>query len=93
MQLLPIGDKLLIQPEIVEEVTSGGIYLPETARTTPDKGVVLAVGDDVKSEHVTEGTLVLFRKNSGSTVTYQNKEYIIISIKEVIGVVKPMEKK
>lgn len=87
MQLLPIGDRLLIDPIPVDEISAGGIILPDTARTTPDKGTILAAGEDVKSDKLKEGTVVLFRKNSGSSITYDSKEYIILSVKEVIGII------
>lgn len=89
--LEPIGDKLLIEPIPVDEVTAGGIIVPDTARTTPDKGKVLSIGDDVKSEKLTKGTVVLFRKNSGSSVHHAGTEYIILPVKEVIGIIKDKE--
>lgn len=87
MKLLPIGDKLLVAPIPVEERTAGGIFVPETSRTTPDKGTILEIGDDVESEKLTKGTTVLFRKNSGSSVHYEGTEYIILPVKEVIGII------
>lgn len=87
MKLLPIGDRLLIDPIPVDEISAGGIILPDTARVTPDKGTILAAGDDVKDTKLKAGTVVLFRKNSGSTVTYESKDYIILGVKEVIGII------
>lgn len=86
--LEPIGDKLLLDPIIVEQQTAGGIYLPDSARQVPDKGIILSVGEDVKSDKLVKGVTVLFRKNSGTTVTYNEKEYIVLPTKEVIGIIK-----
>lgn len=89
MGIIPIGTNILVQPIQVDEVTSGGIYLPDTARVTPDKGVIVSLGEDIEDrKSLTEGATVLFRKNSGHDVTYQNKEYVILPLKEVIGVIK-----
>lgn len=89
MSIIPIGENILVEPIQVDEITSGGIYLPDTARVTPDKGKIVSVGEDVKDKEVlTKGTIVLFRKNSGHDVNYQNKEYVILPTKEVIGIIK-----
>ncbi len=87
--IIPVGDNILVEPIQLDEVTSGGIYLPDNARITPDKGKIVAVGNDVKDkETLKEEVVVLFRKNSGNNVTFKNKEYIILPVKEVIGVIK-----
>lgn len=87
--IIPVGDSVLVEPIKIDEVTAGGIYLPDTSRVTPDKGKILAVGADVKDKQtLTEGAIVLFRKNSGHSVTYANTDYIILPVKEVIGVIK-----
>lgn len=87
--LLPVGESILVSPIKVEEMTSAGIYIPDTARVTPDKGTVVRVGEDVKCPEVLhEGATVLFRKNSGHSVIYKSEEYIILPVKEVLGVIK-----
>ena len=87
--IIPVGDNILVEPLQVDEVTAGGIYLPDNARVTPDKGKVISVGEDVKSKDVlVKDVIVLFRKNSGHDVSYQNKDYVILPLKEVIGVIK-----
>lgn len=87
--IIPVGENILVEPIQVDEVTAGGIYLPDSARVTPDKGKIVSVGEDVKAKNVlTKGTVVLFRKNSGHDVNYQNKEYVILPTKEVIGIIK-----
>lgn len=87
--IIPVGDNILVEPLQVNEITEGGIYLPDTARVTPDKGKIISVGDTVKSIDVlTEGVTVLFRKGSGHDVSYKNKEYVILPVKEIIGIIK-----
>ena len=82
----PIGDRILVKPIIEEEMTSGGIYIPDSARQVPDKGVIVSVGEEVVSKKLTAGAAVLFRQHSGTNVTFDNVEYIILPVKEVIGV-------
>lgn len=87
--IIPVGDSILVEPIQIDAVTSGGIYLPDSARVTPDKGKILAAGKDVKDkETLAEGVTVLFRKNSGHDVQYNNKDYVLLPVKEVIGVIK-----
>lgn len=87
--IIPVGDNILVEPVQIDEVTAGGIYLPDSARITPDKGKIISVGDTVKNSDVlAEGVTVLFRKNSGHDVSYKNKEYVILPVKEIIGIIK-----
>ena len=87
--IIPVGDNILAEPVQIDEVTAGGIYLPDNARITPDKGKIISVGDTVKNPDVlAEGVTVLFRKNSGHDVSYKNKEYVILPVKEIIGIIK-----
>ena len=87
--IIPVGDNILVEPVQIDEVTAGGIYLPDDARITPDKGKIISVGDTVKNSDVlAEGVTVLFRKNSGHDVSYKNKEYVILPVKEIIGIIK-----
>ena len=61
--IVPVGENILVEPIKVDEVTAGGIYLPDNARVTPDQGRIISVGDDVKAKNVlTKDTVVLFRK-------------------------------
>lgn len=88
MSIQPMGDKLLLAPIPVEEKTSGGLFIPDNARTTPDKGKVLDIGSDVNEPKLSTGVTVLFRKNAGDFVRYNNTDYIILPVKEVIGILK-----
>ena len=86
--ITPVGENLLLAPVPVEETTSGGLYIPDAVRQTPDKGKVLAIGSGVTETKLTEGTIVLFRKGVGDSIKYKNIEYLILPVKEVIGILK-----
>lgn len=86
--LIPVGSNLLLKVIQEDEMTAGGIYIPDASRVTPDKGEIVMVGDDVEDAKLTKGVTVLFRKNSGHAVTYKDENYIILPLKEVIGIIK-----
>lgn len=88
MSIQPMGDKLLLTPIPVEEKTAGGLFIPDNARTTPDKGIVEDMGDLVAEPKLAKGTTVLFRKNAGDFIRHNDKDYIILPVKEVIGILK-----
>ena len=91
----PLGDRVVL--EVVEETeqTAGGIYLPETAREKPQKGLILAVGpgkmnDSGKREEmqVIVGDKVLFAKYSGTDIKLGSKEVKIMSERDILGIIE-----
>jgi chaperonin GroES len=83
--LKPLGDRLVVKPIEQEEMTAGGIILPETAKEKPQEGEVLAAGpgrlDDsgnrVKME-VKEGDRVLYAKYAGTEIKLEGDEKVLI---------------
>jgi chaperonin GroES len=75
-----LHDNVLVLPFDPEEVTSGGIYIPSTAKEKQTKGKVIAVGPGKKDEtmQVKEGETVLFGKYDGTEIKYDGKEYLIL---------------
>lgn len=93
--LKPLADKVIVQKLEPEEKTSGGIVLPDTAREKPQEGKVIAVGpgavDDKgqrKPIDVKEGDHVLYAKYSGTEVKIDGVEFLILSDKDILAVVK-----
>ncbi len=91
----PLGDRVVLEVLEETEQTSGGIYLPETAREKPQKGKILAVGpgklnDSGKREEmqVQVGDVVLFAKYSGTDVKLTGKEVKILSEKDILGIIE-----
>lgn len=92
----PLGDRVVLEVLEETEQTSGGIYLPETAREKPQKGLILAVGpgklnDSGKREEmqVQVGDKVLFAKYSGTDVKLaDNKEVKIMSERDILGIIE-----
>jgi chaperonin GroES len=90
----PLGARVLIEPVEQEEVTAGGIVLPETAKEKPQQGKVLAAGPGDRNEKgervamdVKVGDLVLFAKYSGTEVKMEGKKLLIMRESDLLGIV------
>ena len=72
MNIRPLGDRVLIEPTAAEEVTMGGIIIPDSAKEKPLKGTVLAVGNGTKDEEMVlkKGDTVLYGKYAGSEIEF-----------------------
>ncbi len=88
----PLGDRVLIQADVAEEVTSSGLYIPDTAKEKPQQGTVVAVGPG-KVENgtkvdmsVSEGDKVLYGKYAGTEVTIDGVEYLIMRESDIVGI-------
>ncbi len=93
--LKPLSDKVIIQKLEPEEKTSGGILLPDNTKEKPQEGKVIAVGpgsvDDKgqrKPMDVKEGEHVLFAKYSGTEIKLDGQEYLILSERDILAIVK-----
>jgi chaperonin GroES len=94
MKMKPLADRVVIKPSPADEKTKGGIILPDTAKEKPVVGEVVAVGpgkfsDDGKkiSMEVKVGDKVLYGKYSGTEVTYDGVEYLIMREADIFAVV------
>ena len=95
MNLRPLGDRMVVKPIEQEEVTSSGIYLPETAKEKPQQADVIAVGPGARDEDgkriamdVKVGDVVLFAKYSGTNVKLDGTEYLILKETDVLAIVE-----
>jgi chaperonin GroES len=94
MKMKPLADRVIIKPAAAEEKTKGGIILPDTAKEKPVIGEVVAVGpgkvtDDGKKIpcEVKVGDKVLYGKYSGTEVTVEGEEYLIMREADIFAVV------
>ena len=94
MKLIPLGDKVVVRPVEAEEITAGGIVLPDAAQEKPRQGKVLSVGDGrlnqdgSRSEHeVTAGDRVLYSQYSGTEVAVDGESLLIMSENDILAVV------
>lgn len=89
--LQPLGDRVLIEPQVQEEVTKSGIVLPDTVeKNKKEEGKVLAIGDGekIKALGLAVGDVVLFGKYSGDDVEYDDKDLKFLKHDDVLAVVK-----
>ena len=80
----PLEDRVVVEPTTQSEKTESGIILPDTAQEKPQEGRVLAVGDCVS---VKKDDLVLYPKYTGTEITHEGQDILIMSEKEVLAVV------
>ncbi len=85
MTIKPLGERVLVKMDKVEEKTAGGIYIPQTAQEKTQIAVVEAIGEDVKTIKV--GQKILHDKYAGTSVKMDNEEYLILNIKDVLAIV------
>jgi chaperonin GroES len=92
VKLQPLGDRVVVKPVEGEEVTKGGIILPDTAKEKPQEGKVLAVGPGRLSEdgkriamEVKVGDVVLYVKYGGTEVKIDGEELMILSEKDILA--------
>jgi chaperonin GroES len=96
MDLKPLGDRIVVQALEAEEITKGGIILPETAKEKPHEGKIVAVGrgktldnGQIQALELKAGDRILYGKYSGSEIkTKDGKEYLIMKEEDVLAIVK-----
>ena len=86
----PLSDRVLILPNPAEQVTAGGLIIPDTAKEKPLAGKISAVGPGTKdvTMEVKAGDEVLYGKYSGTEVTHEGTTYIIMKQAEILAVVE-----
>lgn len=89
VKIKPLADRVLIQPAPAEEKSAGGIIIPGSAQEKPQKGVVVAVGPGKKDEPTTvkTGDTVLYGKYSGTELTVEGKEYLMMRESDILAII------
>jgi len=95
MKLKPLHDRVLVRRLEEEEVTKGGIIIPDTAKEKPMKGAVMSVGpgktgDDGKKikPAVKRGDLVLFNKYAGTEISIDGVEHLVMREDDILAVIE-----
>lgn len=96
--LRPLGDRIVVKPGKEEEVTKGGIVLPDTAKKRPREGEVVAVGPGKLLENgqraaleVSVGDIVIYSEYGGTEITVGGEDFIILDEGSVLAI-KPAKK-
>jgi chaperonin GroES len=94
-KLKPLGNRVVVEPIEQEEVTAGGIVLPETAKEKPQKGKILSVGPGERDEDgkyipmdVKAGDTVLFAKYAGTEIKVDGKKLLILRESDLLAIVE-----
>ena len=92
IKLQPLGDRVLVKPLAKEEVSRGGIVLPDTVKEKPQEGEVIAVGAGKRSEKgevlpmdVKVGDVVLYAKYGGTEIKLEGDEYMILRESDILA--------
>jgi chaperonin GroES len=95
LKLKPLGGRVIVEPTEQEEMTAGGIILPETAKEKPQEGKILAAGPGDRDEDgeripmdVQVGDKVLYAKYSGTEVKMDGKKLLILRESDILAVIE-----
>lgn len=95
MKIRPLQDRVIVKRLEEQEKTKGGIIIPDTAKEKPQEGKVIAVGkgkltDDGKviPLDVKVGDKILFGKYSGTEITIEGEEHLIMREEDILGVIE-----
>ena len=95
MNLEPLHDRIIVQPSEPEEKTKGGIIIPDTAKEKPQQGLVIAVGSGKQTEdgkvlpmQLKKGDKVLYGKYSGTEITVEGEDHLIMRESDVFAIIK-----
>jgi len=93
--LQPLGDKVVVEREVQEDKTAGGIFLPDTAKDKPSRGTIIAIGtgkllDDGSrgAMQVKKGDRVLFTSYAPETITIDDEEFLLMSEGDILAVIE-----
>ena len=92
LDVQPLGDRVVVRPMEETEQMRGGLYIPDTAKEKPQQGEIVAVGPGRYEEgervpmELSSGQTVLYGKYSGTEVTFDNEQYLIIKESDVLAI-------
>ena len=95
MNIVPLQDRVMVQPILEKEVQKGGIIIPDSAKEKPIEGRVKAVGEGKISENGTRtkltvkvGDKVLYGKYAGTEIKVDGDDYLLMREDDILGIIK-----
>ena len=90
MNIKPLSDRVLIEPNPAEEKTAGGLFIPDTAKEKPLAGKVVAVGPGTSevTMEVKVGDQVLYGKYAGTELNIDGESYLMMAQRDILAVVE-----
>ena len=86
--LQPLGARVLVKITPEETTTKSGLVLPDTAKEKPQRGEVVAIGDDEEMINVAVGDVVMFPKYTGTEFKIEDEDYLVIDSGDLLAKVK-----
>tara|TARA_Y100000389_G_C17448220_1_gene512960 strand:+ start:984 stop:1262 length:279 start_codon:yes stop_codon:yes gene_type:complete len=88
LNIKPLADRVIVAPSSAEKTTASGIIIPDTAQEKPQKGNIVATGSGKKDEPMTVkiGDEVLYGKYSGTELTYEGEDYLIMKESDILAI-------
>ena len=93
LKVKPLADRVVLEPAAAEEMSSGGIILPDTAQEKPQQGTIVAAGPGKASDsgslvsmEVKKGDKVLYGKYSGTEFSFEGTDYLIMRESDILAV-------
>lgn len=94
MKIKPLSDRVVVKPAPPDDKVQGGIIIPDTAKEKPQKGKIVAVGPGKASDagkiipmSIKVGDTVLYGKYSGTEVTIDNEDYLIVRESDILAII------
>ncbi len=87
-QVQPLGSRVLVRVTPEESVTPSGLYVPDTAKEKPQRGEIVAIGDDTDLIKVAVGDRVLFPKYTGTEIKVEDEDHLIIDSGDLLAVLR-----
>ena len=91
--ITPLGDRVVVKPQPAEEKTASGLFIPDTAKEKPQRGNIVSVGtgrveNGTKIDMtVKEGDVVLYGKYSGTEITINDEDLLIMRESDILGII------
>jgi chaperonin GroES len=85
----PLGSRVLVRISAEEPMTKSGLYVPDTAKERPQRGEVVAIGDDADVIKVAVGDVVLFAKYTGTEIKLEGADHLLIEAADLLAVLRP----
>lgn len=89
----PLGDRVLVEPEVAEQTTKSGIVIPDSAQEKPQSGTVVRVGAGRVTEEgktiplsIKEGDVIIFSKYGGSELKLEDQTYMLVKESDVLAI-------
>lgn len=89
VNIKPLADRVLVEPQAAEQKTASGIIIPDTAKEKPQRGKIVAVGKGAKDEpmELKVGDEVLYGKYAGTEISIEGKDYLMMRQSDVLAVI------